>query len=97
MDQQQLPTSPGIGRRPRTGSRSFSLHSDKSGGASHGRSASKDTPPTPGEKAEKERRDSFLRGESKANPNAAVLELQPQGKHRPVSNLLSVSHDDYFA
>ncbi|KAF4552559.1 Hypothetical protein D9617_9g023480 [Elsinoe fawcettii] len=65
----QTPISPG-GRRPRTGSRSFSIKSDKSNG-----------PTSPAERAEKERRDSFLRGESKANPNAAVLELQPASRN----------------
>lgn len=65
----QTPVSPG-GRRPRTGSRSFSLKSDKSNG-----------PQSPAERAEKERRDSFLRGESKANPNAAVQELQPASRN----------------
>ncbi|KAF2151701.1 hypothetical protein K461DRAFT_268838 [Myriangium duriaei CBS 260.36] len=64
------PTSPGAGRRPRAGSRSFSMHSSKS--------ADKDVPQSPSARADKERRDSFMRGESKANPNAAVLELQPQ-------------------
>ncbi|GAM83506.1 hypothetical protein ANO11243_014940 [Dothideomycetidae sp. 11243] len=67
MDQHSSPS------RPRAGSRSFSLHSDKSG---HG----KDHVQTPGDRAEKERRDSFMRGESKANPNAAVQELQPQAE-----------------
>lgn len=68
MDQHSSPS------RPRAGSRSFSLHSDKSG---HG----KDHVQTPGDRAEKERRDSFMRGESKANPNAAVQELQPQARN----------------
>ncbi|KAG8623212.1 hypothetical protein KVT40_008188 [Elsinoe batatas] len=63
------PVSPG-GRRPRTGSRSFSVRSDKSNG-----------PVSPAERAEKERRDSFLRGESKANPNAAISELQPASRN----------------
>ncbi|PNS13956.1 hypothetical protein CAC42_1447 [Sphaceloma murrayae] len=68
MDQ-QTPTSPGP-RRPRTGSRSYSLKSDKSNG-----------PQSPQERAEKERRDSFLRGESKANPNAALQESQPSSRN----------------
>lgn len=71
MDQ-HTPASPGDARRPRAGSRALSMRSDKS--------ESKNHPQTPGDKAEKERRDSFMRGESKANPNAAVQELQPQAR-----------------
>ncbi|PSK60534.1 hypothetical protein B9Z65_684 [Elsinoe australis] len=69
MDPQTSPASPGP-RRPRTGSRSFSVKSDKSVG-----------PPSTAERAEKERRDSFLRGESKANPNAALQESQPSSRN----------------
>lgn len=66
MDQ---PTTPAH----RIHSRSLSYRSDKSADRQ-----SQPAPPTPGEKAEKHRRDSFMRGESKANPNAAINEAQPQ-------------------
>lgn len=51
--------------RPRAHSRSFSLRSDKSGEK------------TSHDLADKARRDSLLRGETKANPNAALTEAQP--------------------
>jgi len=63
-----------VSDRPRTHSRSFSLHSSKSADKT-----------TNQELAEKARRDSFLRGESKANPNAAINELQPQSMFYPRS------------
>lgn len=63
----------------RVHSRSFSMRSDKSSERN-----SQPAPPTPGEKAEKIRRDSFMRGESKANPNAAINEAQPQGTSRSI-------------
>lgn len=60
------------GNRPRAGSRSFSLRSDKS--------QDKATLSlTQSQINEKHRRDSLLRGESKANPNAAMIEAQPAG------------------
>lgn len=84
----QPPTSPQP-QRPsaRThkshGSRTFSFHSDKSGGSR----AKEDLSESPREKA---RRDSIWKATSKANPNAAIQENQPGGMFYPafVSSLL---------
>jgi len=61
-------------RRPQSHHRSFSLRSDKSADKASAANTAQ-------ELAEKARRDSFLRGESKANPNAAMLEVQPGGAY----------------
>ncbi|CAD0021867.1 unnamed protein product [Aureobasidium pullulans] len=57
--------------RPRTTSRAFSHKSDHSRSSKH--EVLVDNP------AEKQRRDSFWKGGSKANPNAAMNEAQPGG------------------
>ncbi|KAG9538529.1 hypothetical protein KCU79_g20107, partial [Aureobasidium melanogenum] len=57
--------------RPRTTSRAFSHKSDHSRSSKH--EVLVDNP------AEKQRRDSFWKGGSKANPNAAINEAQPGG------------------
>lgn len=68
---QQAPTSPSQAR-PRPRSRGISFASNKSG-ASEGSKKPVESP------ADKARRDSFWKGASKANPNAAVNEQQPAG------------------
>jgi len=65
------------GENPRKATRNRSLSNALSIGTA--KSNGDATQTTALEQAEKERRDSLLRGESKAHPNAAVLELQPQG------------------
>lgn len=62
--------------RPRTTSRAFSHKSDHSRSSKHEVLA--DNP------AEKQRRDSFWKGGSKANPNAAINEAQPGGVFFPL-------------
>lgn len=58
-------------QRPRANSRAFSHRSDKSSGSKQPKEHLTDNP------AEKKRRDSFWKGASKANPNAAMNEVQP--------------------
>lgn len=62
--------------RPRTTSRAFSHKSDHSRSSKH--EVLVDNP------AEKQRRDSFWKGGSKANPNAAMNEAQPGGVFFPL-------------
>ena len=62
------PLSPPSTERPRAHSRGISIRSDNSGSKKDWESA-----------RDKERRDSFWKGTSKANPNAAINEIQPGG------------------
>jgi len=75
-------------RRPKSHHRSFSLRSDKSADKAAGANSAQ-------ELAEKARRDSFLRGESKANPNAAMQEVQPGGAYYIIHpcRALQLPHD----
>lgn len=70
----QGPVSP----RPQSNcSRGFSFHSQNSG-------SKKDYTESPEEKA---KRDSLWKGQSKANPNAALAEAQPGGMFHPLVSL----------
>lgn len=71
MDQSPTPTTPG----QRGHGRSFSFRSDKST-SSAGKPRIDDLTESP---REKERRDSIWKNNSKANPNAAMVEAQPGG------------------
>ncbi|EME43953.1 hypothetical protein DOTSEDRAFT_71686 [Dothistroma septosporum NZE10] len=80
VEQQTRPARPAHGVPPgpqspsaqSARSRGFSFRSDKSGGS--GSKKDKDSVENPADKA---RRDSFWRGQSKANPNAALKEAEP--------------------
>jgi len=80
--------------RQRTNSHSFSLRSDKSN-EKHG-----PAPLSPTEKSEKARRDSFLRGESKANPNSALNEAQPGAvaafEKTTIDSIRNIQHKDAY-
>lgn len=70
MSMDQAPTTPG---RPRAQSRGLSFASNKSGGSEGTKLKQVESP------KDKARRDSFWKGASKANPNAAIIESQPGG------------------
>lgn len=80
MEQQIRPSRPALGDPPGPQSpsvqpersRGFSFRSDKSAGSG----SKKDSAENPADKA---RRDSFWKGQSKANPNAALKEAEPGG------------------
>ncbi|KAK3719066.1 hypothetical protein LTR37_004630 [Vermiconidia calcicola] len=92
MSMDQAPTSPAASR-PRPRSRGFSYASNKTAG-------SKNESKYDGSPQDKARRDSFYKGLSKANPNAAMTEEQPAEanahEQSTIANLRGYQHRDMY-